>query len=75
MSPSDLKYQYEQANPSGHFFDRKTMSFFGDTMANYGVRDAGDCWELYRRRAVKHGLTKSAFFDKVTFRQVFRQTA
>jgi len=62
MTPSELKYQYEQANPNGHFFDRKTMQFFGDTMRNYGVRKHGNGWELFRRKPVKHGVKKSAFF-------------
>jgi hypothetical protein len=35
---SDLKYYVEQAGHDSHFFTRKTMSFFGDTMRNYGVR-------------------------------------
>lgn len=30
-----------------------------------------EVWELYRKNPVKHGLQKSAFFDKVTFRQRF----
>lgn len=30
-----------------------------------------DCWELYRRRPVKHGLRTSAYFDKVTFARIF----
>lgn len=57
--------------PDSHFFDRKTMKFFGDTMGNYGLRDAGTMWELYRRKPVKHGLKSSAYFDKQTFRRVF----
>ena len=40
MTPSDLKYRVECAGHDTHFFDRKTMRFFGDTMANYGVRRA-----------------------------------
>jgi len=75
MTPAELKQRYQAANPEGHFFDRKTMAFFGDKMANYGVRDAGDCWELVRIRPVKDGLKKSAFFDKETFRQRWPQTA
>lgn len=68
MTPSKLKAHYQQANPDGHFFDRKTMQFFGDTMANYGVCEGPEnTWELYRRRPVKHGLHSSAFFDKATF--------
>lgn len=76
MKPTvtDIKYTYQRLScvdgRNRHFFDRDTMKFFGDTMANYGVRDAGPYWELYRRRPVKHGLNTSAYFDKVTFDQV-----
>ena len=35
---SDLKYHVKSAGHDSHFFTRKTMSFFGDTMRNYGVR-------------------------------------
>jgi hypothetical protein len=77
MTVSVLKYLYERNNPEGHYFDRKTMRFFGDTMANFGVRDGGKVktltdngveevavWELYRRRPVNglHGF--AAFFRK-----------
>jgi hypothetical protein len=69
MTVSELKYLYEKNNPSGHFFDRSTMRFFGDTMRNFGVSDGGkiktlaengmeevEVWRLYRRRPVKCGL-------------------
>lgn len=60
---SDLKYIYQQNNPNGHFFDRKTMKFFGDTMRNFGVRRTEDGnIELYRRKPVMHGLQKSHYF-------------
>jgi len=65
MTPSELKHHVEQTG--SHHFDRKTMKFFGDTMRNYGVRDAGQYWELYRKRPVKHGLSSSMYFDKKTF--------
>jgi hypothetical protein len=71
MTASELKYRVEQSGNEPYFFTRKTMKFFGDTMRNYGVRDAGDCWELYRKMPVKHGLFSSAYFDKATFRQIF----
>jgi hypothetical protein len=71
MTPSELKYQHETAHPDTHFFDRKTMKFFGDTMKNYGVVPCGECWELYRKRPVKNGLKDSAYFDKRDFRRVF----
>jgi hypothetical protein len=70
MSPSALKYHVSETG--SHHFDRKTMKFFGDSMKNYGVRDAGDAWELYRKHAVKHGLNSSAYFDKQTFAKVIR---
>jgi hypothetical protein len=75
MTPSQLKYAVESANPNSKFFTRANMQFSGDTMANYGCRDAGDCWELYRKRPVKHGLQRSAFFDKVDFRQRWPELA
>lgn len=89
MTPSELKYHVESTGREAHFFTRKTMKFFGDTMRNYGVRRATilanfdaegnyfpdgverDVWVLYRRRAVKHGNQKSAYFDAKTFHRVF----
>lgn len=69
MTPSELKYNVEQTG--SFYFTRDSMKFFGDTMRNYGCRDAGGSWELYRKKPVKHGLNKSVFFDKKTFKQVF----
>lgn len=93
MTPSDLKYNVQTRNGEGHYFDRSSMRFFGDTMANYGVRSAvvvtnynadGDyvgaihlggvsveVWELYRKRAVKHGLKDSVYFAKDDYRRVY----
>jgi len=68
MTPSELKYQVEKTE--SFFFTRKTMKFFGDTMKNYGVCDAGNCWELYRKKPVKYNLTSSTYFDKKTFLRV-----
>lgn len=89
MTPSELKSHVEAAHPESFFFTRSTMRFFGDTMANYGVRSATvraqyaadgntylpegrdvEVWLLYRKHPVKHWLQGSAYFDKVTFRQV-----
>lgn len=72
FTPSKLKALYEE-NESGAalFFTRETMSFFGDTMKNYGVRRAQvvfrcgpstEAWELYRIRPVKFGLQDSSYF-------------
>lgn len=38
MNASELKVNILKNDPENHFFDRKTMKFFDDTMANYGVR-------------------------------------
>ena len=38
MTPSELKANILEHDPESHYFDRKTMQFFGDTMRNYGVR-------------------------------------
>ena len=67
MTPFDLKYHHERLNPDSHFFDRDTMRFFGDTMGNYGVITHEDCYELRRKRPVKHGLQASVCSDKETF--------
>jgi len=82
MNASELKYKMEHAGHEPHFFARKTMKFFGDTMRNYGVREtvidtytdkALPVYELYRRHAVKHGLKDSAYFDKVSFERRFKE--
>lgn len=68
---SDLRMFVESAGHCPHFFDTATMRFFGDRMGNYGLRDAGTMWELYRRKPVKHGLQSSAYFDKLTFQRCY----
>lgn len=85
---SELKYHVETADPGTKFFTRDTMKFFGDTMQNYGVREAvvkswfneaGELqtepvevavFELYRKRPVKNGNQRSAFFRKTDFHRV-----
>jgi hypothetical protein len=78
MTASRLKDLYYWNNPAGHFFDHKSMRFFGDTMRNFGVRDYGslrsmvggkivevDVWDLYRKRPVAGGLHgHCAYFRK-----------
>lgn len=81
-TPSDLKFHVEANGHEPYYFDRKSMAFFGDTMRNYGTRSkpvnvttpGGEvvaCWELYRKRPVKHGLNSSSFFACDNFRRVF----
>lgn len=71
MTPAELKRHLARNDNERYHFDRANMRFFGDTMRNYGVRDAGKTWELYRKHAVKHGMKDSAHFDKETFDRVF----
>ena len=77
MTPSKLKANILAHDPDSHFFDRKTMKFFGDTMRNYRVRkteiEGVDVWELYRKKPAKHGLKSSAFFRATDFKQVFER--
>jgi hypothetical protein len=85
MTASELKTIYERNNPGGHFFDRDTMRFFGDTMRNFGVRDGGKVrtltengveeaavWDLYRKRPVLGGLHGHCrYFSKDTGSEIF----
>ena len=71
MTPNELKIKVEEAGHEPFFFNYRTMSFFGDTMGNYGVRDAENCWELYRKEPVKYDLSGSAYFNKQTFRRIY----
>lgn len=70
FTKSDLKYHV--TNTGSYFFESKTMKFFGDTMANYGLRSYNaNTWELYRKNPVKHNLKDSAYFDKTTYERVY----
>lgn len=55
MTPSQLKQLHEHHDPDSYFFSRKTMSFFGDTMRNFGVFRIGEYWVLYRKSATWKG--------------------
>ena len=81
MTASELKYQHEQHNPNSNFFNRESMKFFGDTMANYYVPaktvlvetytdGAHQCYELQRRNKTPKGASNSAYFDVCTFKKV-----
>jgi hypothetical protein len=87
MTASYVKARYEQycrmTGRDGYFFCRDTMKFFGDTMANFGVRDGGsieiitdngpetvEVWDLYRKKP-RHGLYgHCAYFRKDTGEEV-----
>jgi len=72
MTIYELKWAVENIAKNQYFFSRKTMSFFGDTLKNFGVTDNNDTWLIYRRKPVKHGLDKHYNFDKITFKQVYK---
>lgn len=56
-SPSEIRAAHEAMHPTGHFFSRGAMKFFGDTMRNFGAfRADNGAVILYRRHPVKHGL-------------------
>jgi hypothetical protein len=66
-TPSNLKACVENGTDS-HFFTRKTMSFFGDTMRNFGLIkhkcERGLIIELYRKQPVANGLQSSHYFKQ-----------
>lgn len=68
MTASEVKRKYEQNDPDGHFFDRSTMRFFGDTMSNFGCYDGGHSWVIYRKKPVQFGLMGNFAFQKETFK-------
>jgi len=76
MTPSELKERVTQIG--NWYFSRSSMKFFGDTMSNYGVRskpvkiNGVDCWELYRKKSVRGGLSGSAYFNCETFERVHK---
>jgi len=78
MRASELKRNVKRTG--SYFFDKKSMDFFGDRMANYGVRKVVitncqhldiECYELHRKRAVKHGLQASHYFNVNDFSAVY----
>ena len=83
LTASDLKFHYEQAQ-GGHFFDRGSMKFFGDTMSNFGVRaqtefvqtysqeEPIECYVLYRRKKTSKGMYKSAYFACSDFKLIHK---
>jgi len=79
MTVSELKEEVTKNYP--YFFTRDTMKFFGDTMKNYGVCSTTiintqgenvEVWKLYRKKPVKHGLQKPAYFRKDNFKEEYK---
>lgn len=83
MTKTELKCRVMGAGSK--FFDRSSMRFFGDTMANYYVpvgtvfitTPSGahhECYELQRVNAVKGNSGSSAYFDVNTFDRVIQRS-
>ena len=70
MTPAELKYLVQSTG--SYFFTRQSMKFFGDTMKNFRCRDGGDCWILYRKNPVKHGLNSEYYFSKTTYQRIHK---
>jgi hypothetical protein len=49
---------------------RTTYDENGNYVGDVGGREIL-CWELYRKRPVKHGLQASAYFARDTFRRLY----
>lgn len=62
MTPSKLKAAVQAANVERHFFEYKTMRFFGDTMKNYGVR---------RASILSHYDRSGTYYERGTIREVW----
>ena len=82
----DLKRAYIEHNPFDHYFDRKTLKFWGETMKTMRfsrvpvtITDVrGYKREVYRLRTYqkRHPLGPrwtTMYFDIYTFQQVFKE--
>jgi hypothetical protein len=70
MTAGELRRRHLLAVPGSHFFDRRTMQLFGDTMRNFGVRSCEGRIELYRKHPVLYGLQASHYFDAQTYEEL-----
>ena len=65
-TPAGIKQLYQTNPDAGHFFDRNTIKFFGDTMHSYAVTAMGDAQYMYRKRTASvnvFGKTKTVGRD------------
>ena len=49
-TPAAIRQAYQRCADSGHFFDRATMRWFGDTMRSFGTTTIDGAVFLYRKR-------------------------
>ncbi len=78
-----LKERYQNANPDGHFFDEKTLKFFGEALSRMNVLkqtakitdysgDVHECYILSKlgKDFLGHKRRSYAYFDTNTFKEV-----
>lgn len=67
MNIYELKRLHLEKAPKSHFFSYRTMRFFGDTLANFGVKKlCTNTYSVYRKKPVKHGLNSGYEFNIFT---------
>jgi len=75
LTVSQLRHMYElkakEQGLGGHFFNKDTMKFFGDSMSNYKVTidKENRVYVLSRKKPVKNGLCSDHFFCADTFKE------
>ena len=71
MKASELKAMHLMQCPDSHLFDREAMSYFGDTMHNFGVKkqESGG-WLLYRKRGTNKYKAGTGYLFSHNFRFV-----
>jgi hypothetical protein len=67
MNIYDLKREHLALIPDSHFFNSKTMRFFGDTLANFRVKKlCFNTFEISRKKPVKYGLNSKYEFNAIS---------
>lgn len=83
MTVYELKTKYLEHHPNGHFFDRNTLKFFGETLSTmrvlagfYSVKDySGNehkayCLSSYQRNYPGGPRRHLSYFDAETFEHI-----
>jgi hypothetical protein len=58
MTIHEVKARYLEMNPEGHFFDRQTMKFFGQTLRSFGVTYIGDDKYIIRAKITNEHVSR-----------------
>lgn len=86
MTPYTLAYEYQRRHPNGHYFDRDTLKFFGETFST--MRVLKGTVEVTDRHGEKHtayvlsslqrkhplgARRKWTWFDATTFDEIMME--